>query len=48
MSARVKIAPRAGATSGVRGIPASGVTDVLDVEDLVARTLAEYAAAGDL
>ena len=42
MSARVKIAPSAGATSGVRGIP-SGVTDVPDVEDLIARTVAEYA-----
>jgi nitronate monooxygenase len=30
------------------GHSASGVTDVPDVEDLVARTLAEYAAAGDL
>ena len=41
MSARVKIAPSAGATSGVRGIP-SGVTDVPDVEDLIARTVVEY------
>ena len=40
--------PNAGATSGARAIPTSGVTGVLPVDDLVARTAGEYRQAADL